>query len=82
MPLGGAAAPRPIKAEAYWESDNLGAAEDLAGAVRLAGQAGQGNSRRSVWRGQADATWDLHSSLSRHLESRIRSWPSEPENAR
>jgi hypothetical protein len=69
----------PVSADEYWTSYELGTATGLLGAVRLAKKAAAEDLASWVWRGQANATWGLHGSLSRHLQRTLGHWPDEQE---
>jgi hypothetical protein len=69
----------PVTAEDYWTSYELGTARNLVDAVRLAKRAASEDLANWVWRGQADAAWGLHGSLSRSLKATSGHWPDERE---
>jgi hypothetical protein len=67
----------PVSADEYWTSYELGTARNLVDSVRLAKKAASEDLSSWVWRGQANAAWGLHSSLSRILRNTLRRWPEE-----
>ena len=69
----------PTNAAEYWSSYDLGKATDLISAVQLAKKAAAEDLSGWVWRGQADANWGLHSTLSRKLNDKSGHWPDEAE---
>jgi hypothetical protein len=67
----------PVTADDYWSSYELGTAKSLVEAVKLAKDAAAEDLENWAWRGQSDASWGLHGTLSRRLFDIDQKWPDE-----
>jgi hypothetical protein len=70
----------PVSAEEYWTSYDLGTATSIDEVVDLARTA-TADKDYWVWRGQPNASWGLHSTLSRVIHLDIGAWPDEEQLA-